>query len=607
MFHAPIALLSLLLFSTAAAKGRESAQFVKLTRADPCVRLLSADGPSGCATPAGGAIAPLVAVESREALARVLNATEPVSVALSAELFEASVMHSLRQRLGGLLRGVAVLHSEGMPRGWASPEPASEGGGPGPGGTVLNPSGSGLSRDSFDFGVVLLSAGESAALLGAVRAGGSPLLELKYPMFATGDSLSCLAEGSCLPLGGQSVWGALPPRTAAQSPPAKDKPAVMLTASLDAAAFFHEHAAGAEAAVSGTVALLAAVASVARLAGSAEQLEALPRTPAFALFTGEAYGQIGSRRFFGDVETFRCDNRSREEGAAPQSAAPHPLGPPPSCASPYKPDLRPEAASAERCARRRASEGPASRCPSLGTLADYDAERRGGGRYGSRFDTLEGIDASLVCEASAVAAAAWWRLAGGEGSPAPNCSLVEERRELLGCFLTDPRCATATQLEVEPPTSRYTSAFLPLRGELAASGTAKFAAAFLRAALAPLCPAEPRRSLFPGASGTAEEGSPLCEPTVLTHDAVSPSLEYDAEAGIFRLVDEAAVANGTDALWTESNWPRDTHATLWLYRPSPSEPPLLFAFAATSMATTLAVVALSCSRINRKGWLRVSD
>ena len=163
------------------------------------------------------------------------------------------------------------------------------------------------------------------------------------------------------------------------------------------------------------------------------------------------------------------------------------------------------------------------------------------------------------------------------------------------------------QLEVEPPTSRYTSAFLPLRGELAASGTAKFAAAFLRAALAPLCPAEPRRSLFPGASGTAEEGSPLCEPTVLTHDAVSPSLEYDAEAGIFRLVDEAAVANGTDALWTESNWPRDTHATLWLYRPSPSEPPLLFAFAATSMATTLAVVALSCSRINRKGWLRVSD
>lgn len=364
-------LLAVLLPAAGSAHWVSELQELRLEQADPCVRLLSTAGPVGCSTPPDGALAPLRAVLSHEDLAHLLAAApsmvsrgQVVSVALSADLLELDVLRSLRRRLGASLHGIAVLHSDQMPHGAASPEPARVS----PLGRAWNQAGSGLSRESFDFGIVLLNASETAATLAALgRTGAPPLLQLKYPMLAVGDSPTCLVAGTCLPLGGQSVWGALEPRRQQTVPPLPTKPVVLLTAALDGTAFFHGHAAGADAAVSSTVALLAAVEALTSLTvklgqrdpagaaregrrdaelGAAAVLSDLPRTPAFAFFTGEAWGQIGSRRFFYDIDTFNCTEVSPSpQGAPAGGAAEDGAGAPAlpslaSCIAPFKPDLR---------------------------------------------------------------------------------------------------------------------------------------------------------------------------------------------------------------------------------------------------------------------------
>lgn len=57
-------------------------------------------------------------------------------------------------------------------------------------------------------------------------------------MFAEGDSGSCLHRGTCEPLGGHSVWAAMPPFPADQ--PTSDLPLTLVLAQTDGIGLFHD-------------------------------------------------------------------------------------------------------------------------------------------------------------------------------------------------------------------------------------------------------------------------------------------------------------------------------------------------------------------------------
>ncbi|KAF9683851.1 hypothetical protein SADUNF_Sadunf04G0057000 [Salix dunnii] len=138
----------------------------------------------------------------------------------------------------------------------------------------------------------------------------------------TRDSESCLQEQTCLPLGGYrswecphfymfiyvsyrvglspalmgSVWSSLPPLNNSSSN--HSKPIILTVASMDSASFFRDKNLGAESPISGLIALLAAVDSLSRVNG----LDDLGKQLVFSVFTGEAWGYLGSRRFLFELD-----------------------------------------------------------------------------------------------------------------------------------------------------------------------------------------------------------------------------------------------------------------------------------------------------------------
>ena len=144
-------------------------------------------------------------------------------------------------------------------------------------------------------------------------------------------SQSCLDAQSCLPLGGQSVGGSLgalvaaPPPTEPRTPALAQRPIVMAVCPLDSSAMFHDLAYGADAAASSIVALLAAADALSRTDVATQTYQVM-----FALFQGEQWGRIGSRRWLTEVETFAC--------TANVSAADSPNGRP-YCAQPLRSDV----------------------------------------------------------------------------------------------------------------------------------------------------------------------------------------------------------------------------------------------------------------------------
>ncbi len=144
------------------------------------------------------------------------------------------------------------------------------------------------------------------------------------------DTSHCLAHLKCRPFGGHSVWASL------GAPVTNTTRVVMAVASLDSAALFSQHATGADADISGVVALLAAAAALstpkaavaetppnpkravppAQPASSSSpslQLDKLPRRIVFAFFAGEAHDYVGSRKFVDDISTLRCKSLKARE------------------------------------------------------------------------------------------------------------------------------------------------------------------------------------------------------------------------------------------------------------------------------------------------------
>lgn len=112
-------------------------------------------------------------------------------------------------------------------------------------------------------------------------------------MDATGNSSACIAARTCLPLGGHSVVAALPPL-----PPQGDDglPALWVLSQFDSSALFHEAAVGADAPVSGLIAMLAAAEALGNASSAAPAPPPYRRRLVFAALMGEPWGLMGSKR-----------------------------------------------------------------------------------------------------------------------------------------------------------------------------------------------------------------------------------------------------------------------------------------------------------------------
>ncbi|CAL5224917.1 g7683 [Coccomyxa viridis] len=264
-----------------------------------CIRLLNATGTVGCG--AGRTVAPIARLENPESSSPsgehiILLGEEHLPLVLQ----RLSKEKHLRSRVKGILVGSgssdAPMHSPADIFPLAAYAPYKDRSYP------WNPNGTGISN--LDLGIPifhlddrLAASAQSSALHNSQQGlrGALHVASLDATMWAEGNASTCIQAAACLPLGGHSVWAALPPFPAQ---PAQDsRPITLVTAAIDSTAFFHDLAKGAEAPLSGLIALLAA----AEILGNSSMAAGYQRRLVFVAFAGEPWGYMGSKRFLWEL------------------------------------------------------------------------------------------------------------------------------------------------------------------------------------------------------------------------------------------------------------------------------------------------------------------
>ncbi|CAA6664769.1 unnamed protein product [Spirodela intermedia] len=331
-----------------------------------------------------------------------------------------------------------------------------------------NPTGSGIMWNRYNFPVFLLSKNSTLTVQEIVSQHGEsnkakPIdvaefdLVMQTTKVGTHDSESCLTENSCLPLGGYSVWSSLPPVNTSAGP---SKPLIFVMASQDSASFFRDKSVGADFPLSGMISLLAAVDALSRIDG----LSKLKKQLVFLVFTGEAWGYLGSRRFLLELEmgadaTKGLNNGSVGKGTSEgvttlfahaemvTSGSKEIL----TALQQASASLSSENIKVNASSTSNPGVPPSSLMSFLSknsstpgvVLEDFDAAFSNR-FYHSHLDNPRNINASSVEAAAVLVARAAYILAHGEMQPSPtllnsikvNASLVEE---LVGCLLScDP-------------------------------------------------------------------------------------------------------------------------------------------------------------------------
>lgn len=270
----------------------------------PCVRLLNLSGEIGCSNPGREkVVAPII----RFNIAKEL--TGPASVLVSVDEFESLLSRlskdsDFARKVAGILVESRSQVQNGLkgfspdvkfPQAEFAPYPSNN--------FQWNPAGSGIMWKAYNIPVFLLSNTSTLILQQAAVTSENNKkshtkvvsefdLVMQTTKSGTHDSDSCLKEGTCLPLGGYSVWSALPPINFSSLP--KAKPTILVITSMDSASFFRDKNLGAESPISGLIALLAVVDALSNVDG----LEELNKQFVFLVLTGEAWGYLGSRRLF---------------------------------------------------------------------------------------------------------------------------------------------------------------------------------------------------------------------------------------------------------------------------------------------------------------------
>ena len=338
----------------------------------PCVLLLNATGSIGCSTPAGGVTAPLRRFEGLADVRRRLASRTILLLPASAfpeVLADYAKGAGWKAHAAGFMLEPGV-DEHGNPPPVSSAEPSSDEGNdrdaPSTAGATLarllaridlgarrsfspqpriddddralharawNPDGFGAARARFENTPIVLldaSGADVARTFAAANGerGTSRVAEMRFPMDAAAaageanPARRCLEQRTCQPIGGHSVLASVPPSPSTLEN--KIRPYLLVAARLDATALFHDAAFGANAAMSGLVALLAVAKTYAdaiqktRESSDASRFDAsndasggvssrsiaferflnedaVPIT--FAAFGAEAWGRAGSRRF----------------------------------------------------------------------------------------------------------------------------------------------------------------------------------------------------------------------------------------------------------------------------------------------------------------------
>eukprot|EP00873_Tetraselmis_striata_P019094 jgi/Tetstr1/439358/TSEL_027793.t1 len=278
-----------------------------------CFRLHNATHELGCAGWTGGRGLPLTSVdhlEQAESLGAAVLLT-PVSL-MEPTLLRLAGDPILASRVRGLLVTNYTVDGLGKPSAMsgAAPFPGAAYAPYEPGSYVWNPAGSGLSRERFDFPVVMLDSDSTLDALERAMSnldlgftGAMHVADVDGTMTAQGSSLECISEGTCQPLGGHSVWAAMPPLPPQQDVPDSLEPArkgaILVLAQADTDAFLKGLAQGADAPMSGLIALLVA----AKLLSAGDQAASYERHLVFAPLAGEPWDYMGSRKFLWDLTT----------------------------------------------------------------------------------------------------------------------------------------------------------------------------------------------------------------------------------------------------------------------------------------------------------------
>lgn len=357
------------------------------------------------------------------------------------------------------------------------------------GGYAWNPAGSYSSQQRWPVPVMLL--GQDLARDARDRAdynarrghrGRAYHARISMPMSASVDSnsSSCLAAKRCQPLGGFSVWGALPPIPAGQN---ITKPTLLVLAQVDSIDAFHDSVQGADAPLSGLVAMLSAMSLLgapadAADAGAAGGGVAAPpsgftRQLVFVALVGEPWGYMGSRAFLWELERGGVTVQGLDLVLIDQVLEIGPVG---QALSGSPPAARLFAHAQKGAAfgntsglvlaLQEAAEqlptalqtvvAPASSSnpgippsslmsflrikPSIAGVVLTEFDRSYSNPYqGSRFDNASRFDAGSVVRAAAVVAAALHRLAGGgSGGLQINATLLEARVSAFASCLVMP-------------------------------------------------------------------------------------------------------------------------------------------------------------------------
>lgn len=185
-----------------------------------------------------------------------------------------------------------------------------------------NPTGEDIMHESFPYAIVTVTDAERAHLLSLaakneedVSAGrfAPYVADFHFHMYASDSTSQCLSDGTCMPVGGYSVWGSLGNLTTNSS--SSTRPFLLLTTKMDSTAFFHQMSPGADDSQASLAVLVAAVRVLANTPGVGH----LPTQILYAAFDGESYSHVGSRKFVDDLQNFECS----EYGTTPECVDPY--------------------------------------------------------------------------------------------------------------------------------------------------------------------------------------------------------------------------------------------------------------------------------------------
>lgn len=291
----------------------KNAMYTKLQPgSDACIRLLHSSGFVGCAAPSAALLSgPITTVSATTPVADIPQGAVALIPADQAGdfLLRCSTDTSLQQRLYGVL----IEHSDEFP-GWneapAAPYPSYA--------ThatqrdyTWNPPGLGLTSLSFPFPIFQLDnvTSPNAQLRAQYNTETSNravnVARMELSMEGTGNSSACITAKTCYPLGGNSIWSALPP--IAPSSPENNisnssPPIIVVVAQIDSTALFHRLIQAADSPLSGLIAMLAAAEILGSEANSAAVVEKYSRRVVFLAVMGEPWDFMGSRRLLWEME-----------------------------------------------------------------------------------------------------------------------------------------------------------------------------------------------------------------------------------------------------------------------------------------------------------------